>query len=136
MDRDFGLLLSSPCIDAVGCGLIGAEGEGCGVVVTDVPSREEASPSGLFLWQNKPNPFNPTTTIRFELPKAGEVRLTVYDVMGRLVTTLVDGHQEPGELSYSWGGRNGSGEAVRSGIYFARLEAGEFTATRKMVLLR
>ncbi len=135
-ERDFGLLLSSPCIDAIGCELIGAEGEGCVDVITDVRSSEEASPSGFSLWPNEPNPFNPLTTLRFVVPTVSLVRLTIHDVTGRRIATLVEGYLEAGVLSRTWNGRDGRGLEVRSGIYFARLEAGDFTATRKMVLLR
>ena len=93
-------------------------------------------PANYWLGNNSPNPFNPTTTIGFNLPQAGEVLLAVFDVTGRLVATLVDGMLQPGEFSYQWDGKNAAGEPVRSSIYFARLEAGEFTAVRKMVLLR
>ncbi len=86
--------------------------------------------------QNAPNPFNPVTMIRFDLPQEAEVRLAIYDVTGRLVAALVDEYLEAGELAHLWDGKDESGQAVKSGIYFARLDAGEFTATRKMVLLR
>lgn len=96
------------------------------------------------LMQNYPNPFNPATTIRFEVPgsvgrgAAGAVPVTlaVYDVRGRLVRTLVADRRAPGRYEAAWDGRNDGGRRVSSGIYFYRLAAGDFTRTRKMVLLR
>ncbi|MBN1886050.1 MAG: T9SS type A sorting domain-containing protein, partial [Candidatus Krumholzibacteriota bacterium] len=83
------------------------------------------------LGQNHPNPFNPVTTIRFSLPSAQRVSLKVYDVTGREVATLVDGNRPAGEHAVTFEATN-----IASGIYFYRLNAGEFSATRKMILLR
>lgn len=93
-------------------------------------------PQRFALEQNAPNPFNPLTTIRFALPKAGDVTLAVYNVNGQRVRTLVSGHQSAGLKSVLWDGRNDLGESVTSGVYLYRLEADEFGATRKMVLLK
>ena len=105
------------------------------VVSTGIPEAGQPVPTTRLL-PNHPNPFNPTTTIRFDIPQRGEVRLAIYDVTGRLVATLVNGPEEAGRLSYQWDARESTGEDAASGIYFARLEAGEYVATRKMVLLR
>jgi flagellar hook assembly protein FlgD len=87
--------------------------------------------------QNTPNPFNPTTAIRFVVPEGGaRVALRVYDVEGRLVRTLVDGHRPAGSQAAVWDGASDSGVASASGVYFYRLEAPGFTQTRKMVLLK
>ena len=88
-------------------------------------------PSEYSLGQNYPNPFNPTTEISFSLPKAADVTLEVYNLMGRLVTTLVDSRVEAGHHMVIW---KGSGAA--SGVYFYRLQADEFVASRKMILLK
>jgi hypothetical protein len=93
-------------------------------------------PASFALYQNVPNPFNPATTIRFDLPRRERVRLAVYDTSGRLVRTLVDGVREPGVKSVAWDGRNGIGRPVASGVYFYRITAGEFVQTRKMLLLQ
>jgi endonuclease I len=85
---------------------------------------------------NAPNPFNPSTTIRFELPHRGNVRLSVYDLSGRLVAVLVDGVLGPGLHDAVWTGRDGHGVPVGSGVYFCRMEAEGFTGTTKMVLLK
>ncbi|MFH1278316.1 MAG: FG-GAP-like repeat-containing protein [Candidatus Eisenbacteria bacterium] len=96
-----------------------------------------AVPSAPVLYANVPNPFNPTTTIRFDLAVAGEARLRVYDVGGRLVRTLMDeGRLDPGRHEAAWDGRNGAGTETASGVYFYRLEAGDVRITKKMVLIR
>jgi YVTN family beta-propeller protein len=86
--------------------------------------------------QNVPNPFNPVTKIRFTIPDMSPVRLTVYDVAGRRIRTLVDRMLPADNYEISWDGTNNEGRAVASGIYFYRLEAGKYSQTRKMVLLR
>ena len=95
-----------------------------------------AVPSALRLYANSPNPFNPRTTIRFDLPTAGPVRLAVYDVAGRLVRTLVDGDLSPGTHEAVWDGRDLSGRAMASGSYLSRLEAGGAVEAVRMGLLR
>jgi hypothetical protein len=85
--------------------------------------------------QSYPNPFNPMCTIPYDLPHAGRVSLQVFDVTGSVVRTLVDAWREPGVYSEVWDGMGEDGIALPSGVYFYRLEAGDFVATRKMVLL-
>ncbi|KPJ60588.1 MAG: hypothetical protein AMJ46_06245 [Latescibacteria bacterium DG_63] len=86
--------------------------------------------------QSYPNPSSPFCTIRYEVPRPGRVLLRVFDVTGSLVRTLVDAHREPGSYSELWDGRADGGRQLPSGVYFYRLEAGDFLATRKMVQLR
>ncbi|MDH3196794.1 MAG: T9SS type A sorting domain-containing protein [Candidatus Krumholzibacteria bacterium] len=88
------------------------------------------------LMQNVPNPFNPTTAIRFSLAAPAHVRLAVYDVSGRRVRTLLDAPRGSGPHTAVWDGTNTSGRHVASGVYFYRLEAGRFSETRKMMLLK
>ena len=90
----------------------------------------------LVLHQNVPNPFNPQTTIRYELPAPAFVRLTIVDVAGRRVRTLVDGQEPAGSRETIWNGRNDGGSAVSSGVYFYVLDAGKQRLTRKLVLLK
>ena len=105
-----------------------AELEGC-------ESRPEV-PTAFRLVQNVPNPFNPVTMIAFDVPHEAVVSIRVYDVAGRLVRTLVGGRKEPGRHEAVWDGRNERGESVGSGVYFCTMEAGEFRATGKMLLLK
>lgn len=97
--------------------------------------RVSVPPASLALYQNHPNPFNPATTIRYLLPSAGHVKLSVYDVTGRLVTTLVDGTIPEGEHLVTWNGTAGSSGAS-SGVYFYRLDYDRESITKKMILLR
>ncbi|UCF06606.1 MAG: VCBS repeat-containing protein, partial [bacterium] len=98
--------------------------------------EEDPIPLAFALYQNMPNPFNPTTVIRFDLPRPVHVRLSIYNVKGELVTTVVDRHMEEGRKEVRWTARDDRGRAVSSGIYFYRLRAGDFVQTKKMVLLK
>ena len=88
------------------------------------------------LYAAAPNPFNPSTTIRFELPATERVTLTIYDANGRLVRTLVSETMSHGPHSVDWNGTDNAGRSVGSGVYFYRLETGRYTDSSKMVLLK
>lgn len=90
----------------------------------------------LELAQNNPNPFNPTTMIGYTLPSRAPVTLQIFDVAGRLVTTLVNETRDAGRYSTVWNGLSSRGDQVGSGVYFYRLSAGNDTITKKMVLLK
>jgi hypothetical protein len=90
----------------------------------------------LTLFQNRPNPFNPSTTIRYYLPEACLAKLDLFDAQGRRIATLVETEQEKGSHTVEWRAMDDSGRAVSSGIYFYRLTAGKRTLSRKLVLLR
>jgi hypothetical protein len=83
-----------------------------------------------------PNPFNPVTEISYTIPAAGRARLAVYDVSGRLVKVLADGHHEAGAHAAVWDGRNERGRLLGSGVYFARLEAGGNVSVRKLLMVK
>ncbi len=89
----------------------------------------------LTLHQNFPNPFNPSTEIRYYLPFGSNVELDVFDISGRLVIRLTDGFKEKGAHGIEWDGADGSGRTVQSGVYIYRLRAGKTTMSRKMMLL-
>jgi hypothetical protein len=93
-------------------------------------------PKEFAVSSNYPNPFNPTTTINYELPTASVVRLGIYDVLGQKVRTLVDEAIDAGSHKAIWDGRNDAGVQVVSGTYIYRFEAGGFVKTRKMVLVK
>jgi hypothetical protein len=97
---------------------------------------QEAQPQNFSLFQNYPNPFNPETEISYDLPHDGWVKLSIYNVKGEKVTALVDKWEATGHKTVIWDGTNENGGKVVSGIYFYKLEAEDFTATKKMVLLR
>jgi hypothetical protein len=98
-------------------------------------------PAAFELCQNYPNPFNPTTTIKYELPKASVVRLSVYDILGREVSVLVNERKNAGSYEVKFSAKGGSasgGDAsgLSSGVYFYRLQAGDFTQTKRLLLLK
>jgi hypothetical protein len=97
---------------------------------------EAETPTELQLHQNYPNPFNAATTVSFELLRAGEINLTVYDVQGHVVRTLTSGELSAGSHSMIWDGRNGQGGEVSSGIYFCQITGTGSTAIKKMSLLK
>jgi hypothetical protein len=88
------------------------------------------------LYQNVPNPFNPATVIRFDLPTATHVKLYIYNVKGERIATVVDQHMTEGRKEVGWIAVDDRGRSTASGIYFYRLIAGDFVQTRKMVLLK
>ena len=104
-----------------------------------VSTRTEVStnkPGSLLLRQNFPNPFNPITTIRYNLPKANDVVLTIYNLLGQEIRTVVNERQGAGEKLVVWDGRDQFGNVVSSGIYIYRIQTGGFIKSRKMILVR
>jgi hypothetical protein len=104
---------------------------------TDPPIGVDPGGYVYSLSQNRPNPFNPTTTIEYTVKEQGKVNLRIYNVAGQLIRTLVDDVKSPGVLySATWDGKNGQGQTVASGVYFYKLVAGDFVQTKKMILLK
>jgi hypothetical protein len=103
---------------------------------TGVGTERDELPEGFALDQNYPNPFNPVTTIRYTLGSASRVNLRVYDVLGRLVRTLVQDAMPAGTFEVQWDGRTAAGAQVASGIYFYRLETDRGQQVRNMVLVK
>lgn len=126
----------SPCASAFNpsCGLIGYSPVGCGSwsPVEDTPAVRPAAK----LMPCYPNPFNPRTTVAFSLPAAGPVELRVYDIEGRLVSTLIDHALDAGHHEVHWEGRDDRGRSVASGVFFCRLKAGVDEDVIRMVLIR
>ncbi len=104
-------------------------------VITSVAAPAKL-PTGFGLSPNFPNPFNPGTTIEYELPEPAPVKLVIYDLLGKPVRILQAGVQPAGSHRALWDGRDAMGLATGNGIYFYRLTAGDFTQTRKMVLVK
>jgi hypothetical protein len=156
------LLIGSPCIDA---GNPGAEcydfedpvrpgsalwpalgglrndmgaygGTGEDTPVDVISDDQPLLPAGYSLGQNYPNPFNPTTTIEFSLPRRSEVVISVYNILGRKVLTLLDEELPAGYHRLVWNGKSGRGQDVATGLYFYRIKAGDFVQTKKMLLLK
>lgn len=98
--------------------------------------EEGVLPEVYTLNQNYPNPFNPTTTISYSLDKDSEVEVNIFDISGKLITTLRNKYQTQGEHSITWNGIDASGSKVGAGVYFYQMKAGDFVGTKKMVLVK
>jgi hypothetical protein len=93
-------------------------------------------PETFALHQNYPNPFNPTTNIKYDLPQDALVKISIYDVMGRNIKTLISSNQSAGYQSVRWDATNNYGEPISAGMYIYTIQAGDFRQTKKMVLLK
>jgi hypothetical protein len=103
---------------------------------TDVEPIRTPAPAITTLYQNQPNPFVHTTTVRFTIGRRTNATLSVFDIAGRRIRTLAAGTYDPGEYQVSWDARDERGERVSAGIYFTRLEGTGVDLTRKVVLLQ
>jgi hypothetical protein len=103
---------------------------------TGVVLSSDAVPMAYDLMQNYPNPFNPSTSIGFTLPEAGYVTVSVYDMTGRLVSTLVEGNLDEGIHMVDWDGMDSSGAMVSAGVYIYALESSDMMMTKKMILMK
>ena len=101
-----------------------------------VDNRNETFPQGFALEQNFPNPFNPVTIVRYDLPENNMVNITVYDMLGRQVKTLINQTQDAGYMSVIWDATNDYGKPVSAGIYLYQIRVGPYTKTRKILLLK
>ncbi len=129
-ERPYHLQDESPCATACGGDLVGANPTGCGT--SAVPDVADGS---LHLG-NMPNPFNPRTTIFFDLPQAGPAHLRIFDVAGRLVQEHTWTELPAGRSTYQWDGKDRHGHGVTSGVYFYRLDSREHSANQRMSLIR
>jgi hypothetical protein len=102
------------------------------VLATDI----DLIPDVFALHQNYPNPFNPTTQIKYDLPEDAMVSITIYDIMGRSIRSLVNSKQTAGYLSIVWDATNNLGEPMSAGMYIYTIQAGSFRQVRKMILLK
>ena len=140
-NSDFTLGGNSPC---VGSGLdgvnMGALDIGCNEgqewEIEYVAINSENIPLQYSLYQNYPNPFNPTTQIKYDLPEDAMVSITIYDLMGRSIKSLVNSQQTAGYRSIQWNATNIFGETVSAGMYFYSIQAGDFRQVKKMVFLK
>jgi hypothetical protein len=133
-------LSSPPARDLLNATLTGVLPATClhGTNPTDVPGEPAVdTPRVTMLKQNHPNPFNPVTTIQFDLAANGRVQLRIYDVAGRQVRTLLDAEMQAGwDRSATWNGFDDAGRQVPTGVYFYKLDAAGLTMTKKMVMMR
>jgi hypothetical protein len=109
-------------------------GPHCTPVAVDLPSLSGST--GTYLAAPRPNPFRPSTTLRYTLPRDGHVVLAVYDVGGRRVRTLVNGYAPAGDHAVDWNGRDGDAGRVPPGVYLVRLHSGDILETQRVVLLK
>jgi len=100
------------------------------------PAPEPILPDRFEVAQNFPNPFNASTTIRYSLASASQVKIVIYNTLGRTVRTLLDMERPAGNYQVIWDGADGAGRTVATGVYLYRFEAGDITSTRKMLLLK
>ena len=132
---DYTLAANSPL---VGAGEnetnIGALGVGCEAI--ELAIDQNFIPSTYSLHQNYPNPFNPTTKISYDIPEASFVRLSIYDLMGREIRTMISSEQTAGFKNIQWNATDNLGKSVPAGMYIYTIQAGEFRQTKKMVLLK
>ena len=105
-------------------------------VMTDVDEPNTVLPTNFDLHQNYPNPFNPATVISFDIDRAAQVELSVYNMLGRKIRTLFDEHASAGSYSITWDGTDSHGQRVASGVYFYRLESADSSDSKKMLLLK
>ena len=105
--------------------------QGTGNKITGIVSIKNEVPRYFQLSQNYPNPFNPITIINYSIPQASYITLKIYNVLGKEITTLVNEEKLPGNYKVEFNGSN-----LSSGIYFYRIRAGNFTATKKLVILK
>ncbi|MDP6143948.1 MAG: agmatine deiminase family protein, partial [Candidatus Marinimicrobia bacterium] len=122
---------------------VNISGGGIHCITNDQPQQTAVSiedktpiPMEVTLHPAYPNPFNPSTTLRYDLPEKTTVNIIIYDMLGRQVKTVVNTTQEAGFKSVIWDATNSQGKPVSAGVYFYQIQVGEFVQTRKMVLLK
>jgi len=132
---DYSLAENSPCVGTGQDGSnMGAFGIGCDAIILNI--SDELVPITYTLHQNYPNPFNPVTTLRYDLPENAMINITIYDMLGREVKTLINQTQNAGYKSVIWDATNDYGKPVSAGVYLYQIHAGEHISTKKMVLLK
>jgi len=133
--NNYSLDSSSPCAleSQIECGQVGALGVGCSVSAS--PS-DASLPSNIYAVENFPNPFNPSTTIRFSLDQAGPTSVAVFDMAGRLVRTLMNSNLSAQAHEVRWMGQNNEGRKVAAGIYFYQINSGGAQWTGRLALVK
>ena len=116
--------------------LAGIKGDLIQQVTRSAASEVKLIPNDFSLQQNFPNPFNPSTEIRFDLPEEGHIELLVYNMAGQKVRTIESGNMKPGYHSMIWNGTNDKGTRVSTGMYFYSIQTNNFQAVKKMLFLK
>ncbi len=106
------------------------------ITVNPTTGLEEIIPVATILYQNHPNPFNPTTNIRFAVTNAGNISINIYNIKGEQIKTLVNAVYPVGEHTVVWNGKDNNGKIVSSGVYFYHMLSKEYSSTRKMILMK
>ena len=119
-----------------GITIVGADGSVIRSIARTNSSEIKAIPVRFALQQNFPNPFNPSTEIRFDLPENDNVILEVYNMMGQKIKTLASGNMSPGYHSIIWNGTNDAGAKVATGMYFYSINTSNFQSIKKMLFLK
>jgi len=112
------------------------EGDLTSIVSISNEDQLTAIPQQIILYNNFPNPWNATTTISYDIPTQSTVSVTIYDIQGRFVKTLINYTADPGRYSVTWGGTNDLSQLVSGGVYLYRIQAGDYLQTKKMLLLK
>jgi hypothetical protein len=110
--------------------------EAAASTMTGIDDQVQAIPESFTLYQNYPNPFNASTTVAYDLKHDAQVSITIYDLLGREVITLIDSYQQTGRHSIVWKGINKQGQAVGSGLYFYNLKVDDYSQSKRMLLLK
>ena len=105
-------------------------------VLTEIKFRKLEIPESYILFQNHPNPFNPETSISYQIPEAAQVEIKIFNTMGQNIKTLISQKQNAGYYLVHWDGNDSNGNKVVSGIYMYRIEAGDFICIKKMTLMK
>ncbi|MAK01943.1 MAG: hypothetical protein CMP35_00695 [Rickettsiales bacterium] len=103
---------------------------------TSLSITRQLDPLSYKLYQNHPNPFNPITSLRYDLPEDALVNITIYDMKGRIINNLVSSKQSSGLNSVQWNATDNAGQPVSAGVYLYQIEAGNFSNTKKMLFLK
>ena len=122
--------------NGIGCYTMPTPGEPNSECITLSNEIDNLVPEKTTLYQNFPNPFNPTTTIRYDLSQASFVTVTVYDMLGNVVRNLVSDQQGPGYRSVNWNATNNLGQSLSAGVYLYKIQIENFVQTKKMILLK
>ncbi len=104
--------------------------------ISEIEARDALTVSEFRLENNFPNPFNPSTTIRYQIAEAGPVKLVIYDMLGKEIRTLINNHRDSGSYEARWDGRDNNGRMMATGIYFYKISSGSFSKIKKMILVK